>query len=65
MPIKESPITPFSIFTVTANNFSIRENSSNIRLDSRAYLFTSSLKLSSSSKFALEFANRRRYAEVI
>lgn len=40
--------------TVTSNNFSIRENVGTIRFDSRAYLYTSSLKLSFSSKFALE-----------
>lgn len=46
----------FYLSTVTVNNFSIRENSNTIRPDSRAYLYTSSLKLSSWSKFALEVA---------
>lgn len=64
--LKDPKLSPFYLFfTVTVNNFSIRENSSTIRLDSRAYIYTSSLKLSSWSKFALEFAKRRRYAEVI
>lgn len=50
------PNTPKFLPLSTANNFLIRENSNTIRPDSRAYLYTSSLKLSSWSKFALEVA---------
>lgn len=55
----------FCLPTVTENNFSIRENSNTISFDSRAYLYTSSLKLSSWSKFALEVAISRRYGRVV
>lgn len=47
-------------------NFSIRENFNTISFDSRAYLYTSSLKLSSWSKFAfIEVAISRRYFRVV
>lgn len=55
MPNEGPQLSRNFYFSVTANNFSIRENSNTIRLDSRAYLYTS-LKLSSWSKFALEVA---------